>query len=115
MAFTLADFKLRFTEFDLDDYTDPLVPVPNVRQNTLITLTIAGAEAQVDRSLFPAPAQADECVMYLTAHLLARALPAVNARLQKSRGNDNLHTGEDVYWPVFERLARGVTSGFRSL
>lgn len=114
MAVTTASFKARFTEFDLDDYTDPAHPVANTVQDALVTQTLAGAEAQTDRTLFPTIALADEAVMYLTAHLLARSLPALNARLQKSRGDDNLHTGEDVYWPVYERIARSASSGYRS-
>jgi hypothetical protein len=113
VAFTRAQFYVRFDVFDLADYTNPLAPVANAAQDAKVDANIAGAEAQTDRTVFPSTAIADEAVMYLTAHLLARDPSSMNARMQKSRGDDNLHTGEDVYWPVYERLARAATSGFR--
>jgi hypothetical protein len=107
VSFSRAQFYARFPEFDLTDRSGSS-PVANTAQDTLVDATIAGAEAQTDRTLFVSVAQADECVKYLTAHLLARSPAAMNLRLQKSRGDDNLHTGEDVYWPVYARLARAV-------
>ncbi len=109
MSLTIADVKNRFSEFELGTDAEP-----NEAADTLVTAALAGAEVQVDRTIFATTKLADEAVLYLTAHLLARSLPAVNARLQKSRGDDNLHTGEDVYWPVYERLARAASVGFRS-
>lgn len=113
MAFTRAQFYVRFDVFDLTDYTvSPAVA--NAAQDAKVDANIAGAEVQTDRTLFPTVLAADECIMYLTAHLLACDPSAMNARLQKSRGNDNLHTSEDIYWKEYLRLARGVSSGFRS-
>ena len=120
MAFTRAQFYILFDEFDLTD-TDS---GPNTVQDAKVDAAIGVSELQTDRSLFPTTAlvggsfagltQADVCVMYLTAHMLARGISSMNARLQKSRGDDNLHTGEDVYWPVYDRLARAAAFGYRS-
>ncbi len=112
MAFTRAQFYAQFSEFDLTDYTG-MSPVANAAQDVIVDATMAGAEAQVDRTIFPSVALADQAVKYLTAHLLASSMPAMNARLQKSRGDDNLHTGEDVYWMVFRRLATAAGGGAR--
>jgi hypothetical protein len=122
VAFTRSQFYIGFDVFDLTDYSvDP--PVPNAAQDAKVEAAMGMAELQTDRSLFPSTtlssgsfaglSQADVCIMYLTAHLLARDPSAMNARLQKSRGDEKLYTGEDVYWPVYERLARAATSGFR--
>jgi|SRR5581483_11113779 len=113
MAVTRAQFYVRFDFFDLTDYTG-MSPVANTVQDAKVDAAIAGAEAQTDRSIFPTVAYGDEVVMYLTAHLLTKDPGAMNARLQKSRGDDKLHTSEDVFWPVYERLARGSAGGFRS-
>lgn len=109
MALVLATVYNRFPVFDLTDGV-----TPNTAQDALVTAALAGAEAQIDRTVFATTTLADEAVLYLTAHLLARDPSAVNARMQKSRGDDRLYTGEDVYWPVYERLARAAASGFRS-
>ncbi len=108
MALVIADIYANFSEFDL---TDSPVPGPNAAQDALVTKKLAAAEAMTDRTIFASTAIADQAVMYLTAHLLALALPAIVARLQKSRGDQNLYTSDDVYWPTYERLARAATGG----
>lgn len=111
---TSDDFKARFPEFDLTDYTDPLVPVLNAAQEALIEVVLTGAETQSDRTIFANDAKADEAILYLAAHLLARSPAAVNARLHATRSSDKLQTGEDIYWRVYERIARAATCGFRT-
>lgn len=110
MAFTRAQFYARFDVFDLTDYTQA-PPVANAAQDAKVDAAIAGAETQTDRTIFVTTAKADECIMYLTAHLLARDPSAVNMRLQKSRGDDNLVTGEDIYESTWMRLARSAAGG----
>ncbi len=105
---TFDDVYDSFPEFDL---TDSPVPGPNAAQDSLVTRKLAAAEAMTDRTIFVSTEIADQAVLYLTAHLLALALPAVVARLQKSRGDQNLYTSDDVYWPTYERLARAATGG----
>lgn len=86
--------------------------VADTAQDARVDATLAVAEATVNRSIFFSTALADECVMYLTAHLLARSPFARNARIQKSRGDENLVTGEDIYYETFQRLARQATTGY---
>lgn len=112
MAFTRAQFYARHTFFDLTDYTG-MTPVANTAQDAKVDANIIGAEAQTDRTIFPTTALADEAIMYLTAHLLACDPESANARLQKSRGDDNLYTSEDVYFKEYLRLARGAAGGPR--
>lgn len=101
MAVTRAQLFLEHPEWDPGDSS----------QNALMDATLAAAEAQTDRTLFFSVALADQCVMYLTCHLLSRSPFARNARIQKSRGDDRLTTGEDIYYETWRRLARQATTG----
>jgi hypothetical protein len=112
MAFTRAQFYVRFDAFDLTDYITAGGPFPNTAQDAKVDSHIASAEAQVDRTLFPTVAQADTCIMYLVAHNLSCDPSAMNSRLQKSRGDDNLYTSDDVYFKEYLRLALGVVAGY---
>lgn len=117
MTIALEDFYVRMPEWDLTDYTPlsedpPGVAVPNARQDALVTATLAGAEAQTDRTVFPSEANADEAVMYLAAHMLARSPMGMNMRRQAATG-DKDQQGDDEYWKTYRRIAHAATSGYR--
>ena len=102
MALDADDIKESFPEFDLD--SDVETP-PNTDQDSVITAKLAEAESMVDRTVFPSEANADSCVKYLTAHLLALSPAAVNLRLVRKDGST-------LYYMQYERLARRAGAGF---
>lgn len=110
MAVTRAGFYLQFSEWDLGGGSPY---VADTAQDARVDAVLVAAEAQTDRTLFFTTALADQSVMYLAAHLLARSPFARNARVQKSRGDDNLVTGEDIYESTWRRLARQATTGVK--
>ena len=112
MAVTRASFYSRFPEWDLTDTT--VTPaVPDAFQDARVDAVLAAAEARTDRTLFPTTILADECVQYCAAYLLARNPMAMNMRLQKSRGDNSLVTGEDVYYEEYRRVSMIATVGNR--
>jgi hypothetical protein len=95
LALSLPAFKVRFPEFEVDSETD-----------TLATAKLAEAEGMVDRSLFKDPAQvnADSCVGYLAAHLLANSPGGLNARLAKEEKGGAV----TLYWQPYMKLLRSA-------
>lgn len=109
MAWTRADFYIAFPEFDLTDYTG-VTPVPNAREDAVVDAKIAVAIRFVDANRFATVPDGDKAAQYYAAHLLACSPGGLYARLQKSRGDDNLTTSEDVYWKEYVLLARQAGS-----
>lgn len=93
MAVTLSSFKASFPEFDLG--TD-------AAHDALVTAKLAEAEGMVDRTLFQSTTQADSCVSYCAAHLLACSPGGINARLAKDKKGDV----QTLYWPTYQQLKR---------
>lgn len=96
MALTLAAFKVRFPEFEVDSETDDLA-----------TAKLAEAEGMTDRALFkdPAGVNADSCVGYLAAHLLATSPGGINSRLAKGEKSGEINT---LYWKPYMKLLRSA-------
>lgn len=111
MAVTLVSFKLRFPEFSL--FLDSANTVTNPDQDARIAAVLAASEASHKRSLFSTDVLADEAIMYYAAHLFARSPFAVNLRIQKSRGDEQLVTGEDIYFEHYSRCIAAAAQGNR--
>ena len=115
MAWTRTDFYANFPAFDLTDYTATPVPAPNAAADAVVDSAIALAKDLVDASVFNTAAIGDRAQQLYAAHYLATQPGSRFARLQKSRGDDNLVTSEDIYWKEFEMLGRIACGGPRVL
>lgn len=102
MAIVAAQIKAAFPEFDLDATSAD----SGAAQNALITLKIAEAELQVDRTIFKDAATADLAVKYKTAQLLASTPFGITAKLASKDGTT-------VYDSHFMNVARAASFGFR--
>ena len=102
MAVTVPDIKNAFPEF--------VSPTNAGAVDALITIKLASAEAQIDRTIFVSTTQADEAVKLLCAHLLAMSPSGINARLMPSTGPN---AGSTIYWPRYRAIVCGAVAGFR--
>lgn len=96
MAVVRADIYASFPVFNLG----------NAGQDAIVDAKLAEAKGQVDYAVFQNPVNADTCVKYLTAHMLALDPSAVNLRLVKKDGST-------IYWQTYDRIARANSFGFR--
>jgi len=93
---TVSQIKASFPELELSD----------AGQDALIAVKLAEAQNAVDYSIFEDVDNADSCVKYLTAHLMALAPSGIKARLAKSNG-------ETLYYQTYRRLLQAAAFGFR--
>lgn len=111
MAWTRANFYTFFPSFDLTDYTTSPSPTANAEADAVVDAMITLALDMVDATKFATVPIAERAQQLYTAHLLATQPGSRFARLQKSRGDDNLVTAEDVYFKEFEMLGRAAGGG----
>ncbi len=79
MSVSVSDIKVSFPEMDLGDSNDA--------QNALIAAKLAEAQGQVDYSCFQKEVNADSCVKYLCARLLALSPAGINMKLSAKDGS----------------------------
>src|SRR5258706_15784776 len=97
MAETRANIYASFPEFNLGT---------NAAQDALVDAKLAEAQGQVDYAIFETSVNADSCVKYLTARLIALSPAGLNMKLTEKDGST-------VYDREYVKLARAASMGFR--
>ncbi len=98
MAVSVSDIKVTFPEFDLGDGNDT--------QNALIAAKLAEAQGRVDYACFQTVGNADTCVKYLTARLIALSPTGLNMKLSAKDGST-------IYDETYFTLRAAAAFGFR--
>lgn len=97
MAVSVSDIKVSFPEFDLGT---------NAAQDALIAAKLAEAQGRVDYSLFEKEVNADTCVKYLCARMIALSPSGINMKLSAKDGST-------IYDETYFTLRAAAAFGFR--
>ncbi len=82
------------------------VAAVNPDQDTLVATKLAIAQGAVDYEIFENPVNADSCVKYLTARLIALSPSGLNMKLSSKDGST-------IYDDDYRRLAQAASFGYR--